>query len=160
MNHFKYIEVARGIQIPDEDAVNVTNAPSGGAGNLGEAARKCSLAYGSAPNFLLVDFFNVGPAVQVVDELNGISPTGRLDISTDVRPPPISSSGTGHQDTTDNGTQSAVDTGGENATSTGSEGATSAEIASTGTASGTASSASSPRSLLGLVLVAVLQRLL
>ena len=43
------------------------------SGSLGSAAQSCKTAYGSAPNFVLVDYFNVGPAISTVDSLNGVS---------------------------------------------------------------------------------------
>lgn len=82
MNHFLYLEQAFGISTPDEAAINTTNAPSGGgSGNLGDHALKCAAQYGKAPTFLLVDFSNVGPAIDTADSLNGVSnPTGRTSL--------------------------------------------------------------------------------
>lgn len=85
MNHFLYENQAFGIQSPNESYIETTNAPSGGGvGNLGDHAATCASAYGKAPTFMLVDFSNVGPAIQVADTLNGISPTGRTDVSAEV----------------------------------------------------------------------------
>lgn len=84
MNHFLYENQAFGIQSPNQSYIETTNAPSGGVGNLGDAASTCASAYGKAPTFMLVDFFNVGPAIEVADSLNGISPTGRTDVSAEV----------------------------------------------------------------------------
>lgn len=84
MNHFLYENQAFGIQSPNETYIETTNAASGGIGNLGTAAATCASAYGKAPTFMLVDFFNVGPAIDVADTLNGISPTGRTSVSADV----------------------------------------------------------------------------
>ncbi|SMY22602.1 unnamed protein product [Zymoseptoria tritici ST99CH_1A5] len=146
MNHFKGKEVALGISIPDEDAVNVTNSPSGGAGNLGDHARMCSSTYGRAPNFVLVDFFNVGPAVRVADALNEISPVGCLAVSMETRPPPLTESGARSETTASPGIQSAAD--GRN------ESAGSAEVAGgVNDVAGTA--AQSPKSCLGVVLVVI-----
>ena len=79
MNHFLYSEQAFGIQIPNVAAVNATNAPEGGVGNLGSAATNCKSVYGKAPTFILVDFFDQGPAIQTVDTLNGVTaPVGRV----------------------------------------------------------------------------------
>lgn len=79
MNHFLYQSEALGIEIPNVDKVSTTNAPSGGTGNLGDAAKKCKSAYnGRAPTFILVDFFDQGPAIATVDDLNGVTdPVGR-----------------------------------------------------------------------------------
>lgn len=64
MNHFLYT-ISSGIiliESPNASYVSTTNAPSGGVGNLGAAATSCQQTYGRAPTFILVDFFNVGPA--------------------------------------------------------------------------------------------------
>lgn len=85
MNHFLYEDQAFGIQSPNQTYITTTNAPSGGGlGSLGSAAARCASAYGKAPTFLLVDFFNVGPAIEAADSLNGITPTGRTAVSADV----------------------------------------------------------------------------
>ncbi|KAL8935592.1 MAG: hypothetical protein Q9211_004620 [Gyalolechia sp. 1 TL-2023] len=82
MNHFLNADLAFGIQVPDIDKITVTNAASGPVGNLGEAATACTAAYGRAPSFILVDFFEHGSAIDTVDRLNGITPVGRLSRST------------------------------------------------------------------------------
>lgn len=82
MNHFLYTNQLLGIQIPNVNAANVTNAPSGGAGNLGDTATECANTYGQAPTYLLVDFFNVGPAIKTVDNMNGVADAvGRTNMS-------------------------------------------------------------------------------
>lgn len=84
-NHFLYENIAFGIQQPNQSYVTVTNAPSGGVGNLGDAAASCRRSYGRAPTYLLVDFFNVGPAIATADRLNGVSsPVGRTHVSTSI----------------------------------------------------------------------------
>lgn len=77
MNHFLDVGRDFGIQVPDFANVSVTNAVSGPMGNLGDAVTACTTAYGKAPTFILVDFFDQGPAIDTVDRLNGISPVGR-----------------------------------------------------------------------------------
>ncbi|KAL8995303.1 MAG: hypothetical protein Q9188_006849 [Gyalolechia gomerana] len=77
MNHFLNIEQGFGIQVPDIDNITVTNAASGPIGNLGDAATACTAAYGRAPSFVMVDFFEHGSAIDTVDRLNGITPVGR-----------------------------------------------------------------------------------
>lgn len=77
MNHFLNVASGFGIQVPDIDNITVTNAASGPVGNLGDAATSCTAAYGKAPNFILVDFFEHGAAIETVDRLNGITPVGR-----------------------------------------------------------------------------------
>ncbi|TKA78747.1 hypothetical protein B0A49_04698 [Cryomyces minteri] len=92
-NHFLYATEAFGIEVPDTAALNNTNAPSGAVGNLGDAAKACSGAYGRAPTFLLVDFFNVGPAIATVDALNGVArAVGRSGAGTSAAQAPVSSS--------------------------------------------------------------------
>ncbi|KAK6392391.1 hypothetical protein LTR65_003847 [Meristemomyces frigidus] len=85
MNHFLDEQVGFGIQAPNDTYIATTNGPSGGVGNLGASADECTSSYGKAPTFILVDFFNVGPAIQTVDRLNGVSDViGRTNISTSV----------------------------------------------------------------------------
>ncbi|KAK5136666.1 hypothetical protein LTR08_002319 [Meristemomyces frigidus] len=85
MNHFLYEQQAFGIQLPNDTYITTTNARSGGVGNLGSAASACSSVYGKAPTFVLVDFVNVGPAMDTVDRLNGItSPIGRTEVSSSI----------------------------------------------------------------------------
>lgn len=76
MNHFKGFEQLFGVT-PDVSNITTTNAPSGPIGNLGDAAAECKTLYGRAPTFILVDFFNQGPAIETVDKLNGITAVGR-----------------------------------------------------------------------------------
>jgi len=71
MNHFLYDNLS-GIEFPSIEHVMNTNAPSGSVGNLGDAATNCTSIYGKAPTFIIVDFFNVGPALDTVDRLNGV----------------------------------------------------------------------------------------
>ena len=70
-----------GIQTPDTGNITTTNGQTG-TGSLGEAATTCTAAYGRQPAFLLVNFFDQGQALQVVDALNGITATGRGDVSS------------------------------------------------------------------------------
>jgi hypothetical protein len=78
MNHFLYSVEAFGIEEPDSVNVTITNGPSGtGIGNLGDAAANCSSAWGKPPTFILVDFFDQGPAIETVDKLNGVTAVGR-----------------------------------------------------------------------------------
>ena len=82
MNHFLDTAEGFGIEIPNIGAINNTNAPSGTVGNLGTSANNCRSTYGKAPTFILVDFFDQGPAISTVDTLNGITPVGRLSPSS------------------------------------------------------------------------------
>ncbi|KAK5109137.1 hypothetical protein LTR62_007499 [Meristemomyces frigidus] len=83
MNHFLDSQQAFGIQTPNDSYASVTNSANGGVGSLGSAAAQCTNEYGRAPTFLLVDFFNLGPAVQTVDALNGVTDAvGRTSVSS------------------------------------------------------------------------------
>ncbi|KAI0014119.1 PLC-like phosphodiesterase [Xylariaceae sp. FL0662B] len=78
MNHFAYKSIISSIQIPDVDNIDTTNSPSTSAtGALGRHAQRCNSQWGVKPTFVLVDFFNKGPAMDTIDTLNGISPVGR-----------------------------------------------------------------------------------
>lgn len=78
MNHFLYDGGLFGIQMPNVGNISTTNAPFSGVGNLGDHVTNCSTQYGKAPTFILVDFFDQGPAIQTVDRLNGVvAPVGR-----------------------------------------------------------------------------------
>ena len=82
MNHFLYSTQLFGIQQPNDTYVNVTNAETG-LGSLGTRLDNCTSVYSKAPNFVLVDFFNVGPAIASVDAANGVkSATGRKSVTT------------------------------------------------------------------------------
>jgi hypothetical protein len=81
-NHFLYQDGF--IQSPNDTYVNITNAQTG-VGSLGESITECTGIYNKAPTFVLVDFFNVGPAIASVDAANGVgnSTTGRKTVSTE-----------------------------------------------------------------------------
>lgn len=88
INHFLDMDAAFGIDVPDVDAVNQTNSPGTALGNLGQAANACKQEFGKAPTFLLVDFFDQGPAIATVDALNGVtSPVGRIQPPTQAASP-------------------------------------------------------------------------
>ena len=72
VNHFLDESIGLGIDIPDTGNITTTNGLTG-TGSLGQAASDCSAAYGKAPAFLLVDFFDEGSTLSVVNSLNGIS---------------------------------------------------------------------------------------
>ncbi len=74
VNHFLYTSEGFGIDIPDTGNITTTNGKTG-TGSLGAAASDCSAAYGKAPAFLLVDFFDEGSTISVVNSLNEISTT-------------------------------------------------------------------------------------
>ena len=80
-NHFLYDTQLFGIEAPDEVNITNTNAPADKPGNMGSAAKDCQKEWGKAPVFILVDFFDQGPAIATVDELNGVTnPVGRTPV--------------------------------------------------------------------------------
>ncbi|KAF9701312.1 hypothetical protein EKO04_000919 [Ascochyta lentis] len=82
MNHFLYETQLFGIQSPNETYANTTNAQTG-YGSLGSSITNCTSVYGKAPWAVMVDFFNVGPAIASVDAANGVTgATGRRSLST------------------------------------------------------------------------------
>jgi len=85
MNHFLYQDQLFGIQVPAEDNITTTNAQSG-TGSLGKSITECTSTYGNAPWGVLVDFFNVGPAIASVDKANGVTnnTSGRKSVTTQV----------------------------------------------------------------------------
>lgn len=85
INHFLYLNQAFGIQSPNVGNITTTNAPGNSTGMLGMQLGQCSREYGTQPTFVLVDFFNVGPAIESVDSVNGVTnPVGRASVSKDV----------------------------------------------------------------------------
>lgn len=87
MNHFLDEIQLFSIQTPNVTAAGSTNSPDTSiTGSLGSAASSCASSYGANPNYLLVDWFNVGPAITTADNLNGISDaTGRTTVSTAIQ---------------------------------------------------------------------------
>jgi hypothetical protein len=98
MNHFLYQTsnlFGTTIESPDLGNISTTNSASGGTGALGTSATECSTTYGRAPTYLLVDFFNVGPAIETADRLNGVtSPVGRTNVSVAAVAPSATSDST------------------------------------------------------------------
>jgi hypothetical protein len=93
-NHFLYANQL-GIQTPNATYVNTTNALTG-LGSLGEAMGTCAGVYGKSANFVLTDFFNVGPAIASVDRANGVEgAVGRTTVSGEV--PDEDASGVGRR---------------------------------------------------------------
>ncbi|CCC08359.1 hypothetical protein SMACR_01907 [Sordaria macrospora] len=84
MNHFAYSVLMEGVQIPDETNIDITNsADTTATGNLGLHADTCVKQWGVKPTFILVDFFDHGPAIDTADRLNGITATGRKSTSAE-----------------------------------------------------------------------------
>ncbi|KAK2773340.1 hypothetical protein CKAH01_03800 [Colletotrichum kahawae] len=74
MNHFQYQILTGDILIPDVSDIETTNSASTSTqGNLGLHAQTCTSQWGKKPTFVLVDFFNKGPAIDAADNLNGLS---------------------------------------------------------------------------------------
>ncbi|CAG8955061.1 hypothetical protein HYFRA_00007075 [Hymenoscyphus fraxineus] len=85
LNHFLDTDQGLGITVPDVGNLTVVNGPSTSIpGALGTQGSQCTTEWGIKPTFILVNFFNVGPAMAVADTLNGIRAVGRTDVSTDV----------------------------------------------------------------------------
>jgi hypothetical protein len=84
MNHFLYQQQLFNIESPDVESAGTTNSPdTNTVGALGYAANYCASQYGSKPTFVLVDWFNVGPAIETVDRLNQIGDvSGRTQVTT------------------------------------------------------------------------------
>ena len=92
MNHFLDVQQIFNIETPNSNAAPITNGMNG-TGNLLAAAAGCASEYNKAPSFVLVDFFNVGPAISTVDKLNGVAtPVGRATVSTSSALPDTSGS--------------------------------------------------------------------
>jgi hypothetical protein len=81
MNHFLYANQIFNIQSPNETYASVTNAQTG-FGSLGASVQECTGVYGKPPSFVLVDWFNMGPAIASVDAANEVTgATGRNSVS-------------------------------------------------------------------------------
>lgn len=91
LNHILYWQQAFGIQVPDDRVINITNGPAG-EGSLGLLLGRCKGMYGRQPTFVLVNFFDVGPAIENVDAINNItSPIGRTSARDVVKSARLSS---------------------------------------------------------------------
>lgn len=78
LNHFAYTRLSDSITIPDVSDIDTTNSPSTTeTGALGLHAKTCTQEWGVQPVFVLVDFYDRGPAIDTADTLNGITATGR-----------------------------------------------------------------------------------
>ncbi|EOA81057.1 uncharacterized protein SETTUDRAFT_158015 [Exserohilum turcica Et28A] len=84
MNHVLYWKQAFNIETPDPRHVMETNSWDG-PGSLGKHLLDCSTEVKRQPTFVLVDFFNVGPAIVSVDIANGSGrAVGRKNVTTAV----------------------------------------------------------------------------
>jgi hypothetical protein len=86
MNHFLDRVQLLNIVVPDRDNAARTNSPDPAVlGSLGDAMTKAVEMYQKPPTYVLVDWFNAGPAIATVDGYNGVSkPVGRKDLPTEV----------------------------------------------------------------------------
>jgi hypothetical protein len=83
LNHFSDTVEVFGISIPDVTDIATTNSASTNTtGALGAHGAECESEWGRKPTFILVDFWNVGPAIGTADQINGITATGRTSITT------------------------------------------------------------------------------
>lgn len=104
-----------GVEVPDEAAAGATNAFEPGRGGLGDAARTCQGVYERAPNFLLVDWFEAGPAVRTVDALNGVTDVvGRRDVGARAVEEGGSAGASGQSDESGAGSASSTSSGSGN----------------------------------------------
>ncbi|KAK6851788.1 hypothetical protein PG995_011913 [Apiospora arundinis] len=75
-----YEALSSTIMFPNVGDIDTTNSPSTSAtGALGLHAQTCQTQWGSKPVFVLVDFWDHGPALDAADRLNGVQgkTTGR-----------------------------------------------------------------------------------
>ena len=89
-NHFLDVAEPFGITIPDTANAPLTNAPASSAngtkiGSIAQSTTNCTKVWGRTPTFVLVDWFNVGPAIETIDSLNGLdsaNAVGRIGVSS------------------------------------------------------------------------------
>lgn len=83
MNHFLYGTLTLGslnIEIPQKGSANTTNAD----GSLLTQAKTCSQTFGRQPNFLEVDFYNMGDTLKIAAELNNVTYSNSSALQCDV----------------------------------------------------------------------------
>jgi hypothetical protein len=60
INHFLDINILNsGVLVPDKGSAGTTNAATG-TGSIGAQADLCTQQHGAKPNFVLVDYFDIG----------------------------------------------------------------------------------------------------
>ncbi|KXX79067.1 hypothetical protein MMYC01_203063 [Madurella mycetomatis] len=85
VNHFAYTSITADIMVPNAGDIDITNSPSTSeTGALGLHVQTCQAQWGLQPVFVLVDFYDRGPAIETADRLNGIVAAGR-DTSGEAR---------------------------------------------------------------------------
>jgi hypothetical protein len=142
MNHVLYTNLAdsgplAGIHISNPGASYMTNAPLGSAnctmegGCLGLLAQECASQYGRAPVFVVCDWVNVGPAIESVDQLNGVTDAvGRTMLGSAAEV--VSSSGVSSATSTATSARTSATAAGGSATTAAGSAAASSTPASSG----------------------------
>lgn len=83
VNHFLYGTLTLGstvIEIPQKGTANVTN----GVTSLLKQANTCAETFGRQPNFLEIDFYNRGTALQIAAKLNNVTYTAPSELQCDI----------------------------------------------------------------------------
>lgn len=80
VNHFLGSRSGLGFVAPDVDSIATTNSPDTvNINSLGTHIERCQREWSRSPTFLLVDFWNMGPAIAAADALNGLqSPSSQI----------------------------------------------------------------------------------
>jgi hypothetical protein len=70
INHFLDINVlGSGVLVPDKGSAGITNAATG-TGSIGAQANLCTQQRGAKPNFVLVDYFDIGEWQELLKQDN------------------------------------------------------------------------------------------
>ncbi|KAI1437669.1 PLC-like phosphodiesterase [Xylaria sp. CBS 124048] len=87
INHFRDTDLGASLSLPDVSDVGTTNSPSTNiSGSLGLHAATCKSEWGHMPTFVLVDFWNEGPAIDTADVMNGVThAVGRRNDTAEVQ---------------------------------------------------------------------------
>lgn len=75
LNHFAGVPLEDGLFVPDENSIDFVNSPSDSQHDsdaLGLHAVTCQAEWNAKPVFVMVDFWDRGPALLTVDRLNGV----------------------------------------------------------------------------------------
>ncbi|KAI1330425.1 PLC-like phosphodiesterase [Xylariaceae sp. FL0255] len=74
INHFRDDALTSSITVPDVDDIATTNSPeTNTTGALGLQTQNCREQWGVIPTFILVDFWNEGPAIDTADVMNDVT---------------------------------------------------------------------------------------
>jgi hypothetical protein len=83
MNHFLYSVFEIGalkIEIPAKNKAAVTNSQS-----LIDHTINCTMVFERKPNFVEVDFYNIGDVLDLIEELNGIAASNNNSMNSNVQ---------------------------------------------------------------------------